>query len=477
MIFILLLIVFSLYGADHKSSSSASFQPIAHFKPAYHPKASLFHGSIEASNDSVTNHVYDFSIYKGLYPEIDALYNNGKKQELESMRSDLNSISSIVFNRNSLENRRKVQYIDSLLQGDKLTHLEQLARMAAINTPRRMRNELDAVYNKTCDPIRRCQALILADKKTGGHFIQKRGTLDSFDSQAGIYVSRDFYSDLFTQNPQVDLMVTTELGSYAIENILPESGARLTSEMTQAFVNELRGIVDSAPLEQRRTLISIGCEAFIRRLVDVKGTTNSHKNAVIAVSEELNKAIMHCCLENFNYVPQRTHECIADIKHRVASCSREDMARAVGERLADGLYIGMYAGSTMVAVNALEAACGMRSAGYITLEAINSCRRSGNLTDITAKVLNYERFITVEEALKFFNRLKLKDVVDKATGSSERICKVGYLPNGTTAVFRNFCTSLKEAGTTVATIEFQISECDVIKIRCAPKEVLDAVRR
>lgn len=452
-----------------------------------------FSVGVNVNNDHASQSC-DASIYKGLYPEIDALYGAGKKSELESLRSNLNSWKTAArgfVSMSALENRRKVDYIDYLMSGRNLTHLENLARIAAINSPRSMRRELNMLYDKTTDPVKRCHALIIADRNLGGGFITNRVSSVSFDASDGVFVSHDFYGEIISGNAPVDLMVTTELGSYAVERLLPPSGTQFTPELVVQFSKDLIEIVDKVPESQKKWLIRHACEGFLNRMLDVKGTVKSHMDIACRFAEEVNNGIVHRYIGDHIESQQQLFNAFGrEMRSRVASCSREELAYATGERVADAVYFYMYCSGFEKALRVFNGAIevyrivpGSTAGTAATLEKIcpselsrriaDGLIKRGNcqLTNKTGRLENYAcRVKDIKEAAKAFKDIEgfaqLRDISNKA---KEGNMYLRMLDDNHKIVYRDYSRSFKGSDHEVPTIDIRFGD-NLFKLRYADCE-------
>ena len=377
------------------------------------------------------------------------------------------------------------------MSGRNLTHLEDLARIAAINSPRSMRRELNTLYDKTTDPVKRCHALIIADRNLGGGFIINRVSAASFDASDGVFVSHDFYGEIISGNAPVDLMVTTELGSYAVERLLPPSGTQFTPELVAQFSKDLIEIIDKVPESQKKWLIRHACEGFLNRMLDVKGTIKSHRDIACRFAEEVNKSVMYMCInESVDYPIQAVKTFSSDIQARIASCSREELAYATGERVADAVYLyAYYSGfekSLRVFNGAIEVyriAPGSTAGTAATLEKVcpselskriaDGLIRQGNcqLTNKTGLLENYAcRVKDIKEAAKAFKEIEgFAQLRDISEGSGNGNMYLRMLDKNHKIVYRDYSKSFSECGHEIPTIEFQVGK-NAFKLRYADCE-------
>jgi len=248
---ILLSIIYiaPLFGADHGWGYKSN--EVARFEPAPPAPDSTFHVGL-------TNWSAPLS-HNSMRPEIqekmahaNKLFHSGDKPGLLKLHESLTSFGK-KYTFFASDYSAQAKYVKSLINSEHLGSFIKLNEAPKSE----VRTVLREIFDTTPDLSIRAEAKIAADQLVGGIFCD---------------YGDEFQLDMTGHEP-TDMMVTTRIGSYQLEKLLPQPGTKIDKAFADQFVDVVMRKAELLPEGQKSDFIKSAIESSVSAAVDPKRMT------------------------------------------------------------------------------------------------------------------------------------------------------------------------------------------------------------
>ena len=215
------------------------------------------------------------------------LFHAGDRQGLQDLHSSLTSFGS-KFSFRAREYKQQAKYVEGLLSSKYLESFQRLNQAP----PSEVKQVLREIMAMNPDPATKAEAMIAADKMVGGIFCD--------------------YGGEFTLEPSgheaTDMMVTTRLGSYQVEKLMPAKGTIPDKAMTQEFVDGVMKLAQQMPQELQDGFIQGAIEGFVEAAFDPARITKENLTIAKEVSVTLFDVLIGYHVRSEEYGRERTEQ-------------------------------------------------------------------------------------------------------------------------------------------------------------------------
>jgi len=369
------------------------------------------------------------------------LFHAGDKQGLQKLHGELTSFSfKSLFN--AREYRMQAKYVDSLINSKYLESFQRLNQAPASEVKQVLRE----IVAMNPDPVTKAEAMIAADKMVGDIFCD---------------YGAEFKLDT-TGHEATDMMVTTRVGSYQIEKLMPAKGVVPDKAMTQEFVEGVMRITERMPQELQDGFLQGAIQGFVEAVVDPGRITQENITIAKEVSITLFDSLIGYRLRSEQYGQQRTEQIdryAKSIHGAFKNYNSKQWGHLAGESAVRTLHCyGWFKAGQFVA-GRVSAAAEVAASAPLKMEEVlsQSVKESGTNNW-------HNQMIKAEDIIKQFDAMRLENVQSRPHPYAE--LKTGVDPKtGITVTVR---TASKSGP---ATIDFKVPKPNnvnghkIIKVR------------
>lgn len=280
----LLICSYSAFGAKYEHSYTHA--QVARFEPSSCVPDSTFEFGFTNFHAPLSHNGQTIQFSEELSRANDLFY-TGDKQGLVKLHESLTSFGS-KFSFRAREYKQQAQYVDSLINSKYLESFQRLNQAP----PSEIKQVLREIMAMNPDPMTKAEAMIAADKMVGDIFCS--------------------YGAEFTIEPTgheaTDMMVTTRIGSYQVEKLLPAKGTVPDKAMMQDFTDGVMRVAQQMPQDLQEGFVKSSIQQFVESAFDPVRITKENLTIAKEVAVTLFDTIIGYHIRSEEYGRQRTEQ-------------------------------------------------------------------------------------------------------------------------------------------------------------------------